>query len=416
MLADFEELLKRTMGLDPISIGSSAIARAVQQRITACGVKSAENYLERVRTSADELQELIEAVIVPETWFFRDREAFAALARMAGADWPRANPEGKLRILSLPCSTGEEPYSAAMALLDAGFPAERFTIDAIDISTRALAFARRAIFGKNSFRGDDLEFRARHFTPVGAAWQLSESVRKQVDFRAGNLLDFFLQSGAGSYDVIFCRNLLIYFDRVTQDRAMANLGRLLAPQGWLFVGPSETGPWSSQAFVSAKVPLAFAFRPATAAPPPVVRATESRAPRRVPPPRAVTPAREMPFSSVTKRASTVATESGTKKKADLEHAMRLADQGRLVEAAKECDAHLHAHGPSAKAFYVMGLVRDASGNHADAAEFYRKALYLDPRHHEALVHLAFLLDAQGDKAGAKLMNDRARRLAPKVAK
>ena len=90
--------------------------------------------------------------------------------------------------------------------------------------------------------------------------------------------------------------------------------------------------------------------------------------------------------------------------------MRLADQGRLVEAAKACEEHLHAHGPSAEAFYVMGLVRDASGCHAEAVGFYRKTIYLDPQHHDALAQLAYLLDAQGDKTGAKAMGDRARRI------
>lgn len=417
MLADFEDLLKRTMGLDAVSIGAPAIERAVQQRVTACGMKSADVYLERARASADELQELIEAVIVPETWFFRDREAFAALARMVYEEWLRVHPDGALRVLSLPCSTGEEPYSMAMALLDAGFPAERFRIDALDISTRALAFARRGVFGRNSFRGGDLDFRERHFTSAGSGWQLGEAVRKQVEFRQGNLLDAHLQPGAETYDVIFCRNLLIYFDRATQDRAIANLTQLLAPKGWLFVGPSETGLLLSHAFVSAKVPLAFAFRPAGAVPPPAPPSNGHRAHRRAPPPaRVATPAREMPFSSVTGRASAAVAEPPAKKKRELEHAMQLADQGHLVEAAKECAAHLQAHGPSAKAFYVLGLVRDASGSHADAAEFYRKALYLDPQHHETLVHLAFLLDGQGDKAGAKVMNDRARRLEPKAAK
>jgi chemotaxis protein methyltransferase WspC len=116
------------------------------------------------------------------------------------------------------------------------------------------------------------------------------------------------------------------------------------------------------------------------------------------------------------RAPGDAAESPVKRKFEIDHALQLADQGQLVEAAKECEAHLHEHGPSAKAFYVMGLVRDASGSHADAAYFYRKALYLEPQYHEALVHLASLLDGQGDRAGARVMNDRARRVEPKVVK
>ena len=410
MTEAFEVLLKHTMGLDAASVGPSSIARAVQQRLAACGLKNEDDYLERVRTSSDEVQELIEAVIVPETWFFRDREAFAALARVVYEDWLPKHPDGMLRVLSLPCSTGEEPYSVAMALLDAGFPAERFRVDALDISTRSLAQARRAVFGRNSFRGDDLGFRDRHFTPAGAVWQLSDAARRQVEFHQGNILDANLRPGAPVFDVVFCRNLLIYFDRATQDRAVAMLTRLLGPKGWLFVGPSETGLLLSHAFVSAKIPLAFAFRHADAAQPGQASPGRVAAPRRPSAPRVAEPARPMPFSSVVLRPPVAEAVPSEQPAAGLDHAMKLADQGRLVEAAKACESHLHKHGPSAKAFYVTGLVRDASGNHAEAAEFYRRALYLDPQHHEAMVQLALLLEGQGDRAGAKVMNDRARRI------
>jgi chemotaxis protein methyltransferase WspC len=96
---------------------------------------------------------------------------------------------------------------------------------------------------------------------------------------------------------------------------------------------------------------------------------------------------------------------------DLDAAQRLADQGHLVDAAKCCEAHLRAHGPSPRGLYLLGLIRDASGDQAGAIEAYRKALYLDPIHHEVLVHLALLLERGNDAAGARVMQDRIRRLA-----
>jgi chemotaxis protein methyltransferase WspC len=339
---------------------------------------------------------------------------------MAFEEWLRTHPEGVMRVLSLPCSTGEEPYSAAMALRDAGFPAERMRIDAFDISRRSLEHARRAVYGRNSFRGGNLDFRDRHFTPAGAGWQLADALRQSVNFRQGNVLDASLETGAGTYDAVFCRNLLIYFDRATQDRAIATLTRMLAPKGWLFVGPSETGLLLSHKFVSAKIPLAFAFRPASAMP----RETQplASAPARetaAPPACASVPAKPLPFSSVVLRTTTknvLAPVAKPEAEADLASAMEFANQGRLADAAQACEAHMRKYGPSAQAYYVTGLVRDASGNHTEAAELYRKALYLEPKHHEALVHLASLLESQGDKAGAKLLNARARRHEPKAAK
>ena len=169
---------------------------------------------------ATELQALIEAVVVPETWFFRDREAFAALARLAHEEWLPTHPDGVLRLLSLPCSTGEEPYSMAMALLDAGVPADRFRIDAVDISARALAQARRAVYGKNSFRGQELAFRDRHFEAT--AHGLSSERRRSAGrcaFSRATCSPPISCRARRSTTSIFCRNVLIYFDRATQDRA-----------------------------------------------------------------------------------------------------------------------------------------------------------------------------------------------------
>ena len=186
-LAALEELLKASMGLNAASIGSSAIARAAEERLAACRLGDLQAYLERVRTSGTELQALIEAVVVPETWFFRDRHAFTALARLAHERWLPTHPEGSLSVLSLPCSTGEEPYSMAMALLDASVPAHRFRVDAVDISARNLAKGMGAVYGNNSFRGQDLGFRDRHFDATAGGYRLRETVRHQVRLQQGNL-------------------------------------------------------------------------------------------------------------------------------------------------------------------------------------------------------------------------------------
>jgi chemotaxis protein methyltransferase WspC len=416
---EFEYLLKRTMGLDAAAIGSSAIERAVQVRRSACKLTDAQAYLDYVQASQTELQELIEAVVVLETWFFRDREAFVALARMICEDWLPAHATGVLRLLSLPCSTGEEPYSMAMALLDAGFPASRFQIDAVDISERALALARRAEYGKSSFRGNDLGFRDRHFTAAQSGWRLSDAVRSQVRFQQGNLFSAGFLPGVEIHDVIFCRNVLIYFDRATQDRAVAVLLRLLTTKGVLFVGPSETGLLLSHEFVSAKVPLAFAFHkvaavPARTAPRPAGRNEHPSYPHLHNPPQPRFPRLATGFKGRPRQIQAPA-DPKLKPEAGIDEAALLADQGRLVEAEKSCQEHMRRLGASAQALFLMGLLRDAGGNLAEAAQYYRKALYLDHHHQEALAHLALLLGKQGDGAGARLLRNRISRAARKSA-
>jgi chemotaxis protein methyltransferase WspC len=397
--AELESLLKQAIGLDAASIGVSAVERAVQLRVSACRLVGAEDYLRIVRSSPSELQALIEAVVVSETWFFRDREAFAALARMAWDQTLGRPAEQPLRLLSLPCSTGEEPYSMAMALLDRGLAPPRFRIDAIDISAQVLTHAARAVYRRNSFRGAELEFRARHFEPGEDGYRLGEAARRQVLFRQGNLLADDLLQGAAPYDFIFCRNLLIYFDRATQDRAVDALRGLLAAGGTIFVGPSETGLLLDHGFVSARVPLAFAFRkqsavPRVSAPVPLPRARAVRA---------TAPSRKAPVASA-------------KIDATLDDASRLADQGHLADAAKACEEHLRRHGASAPAFHLLGLIRAAAGSTKEAEQYYRKALYLDSHHRDTLAHLALLLDKEGDAAGAQVLRERLARLQAKGGK
>jgi chemotaxis protein methyltransferase WspC len=419
-IAAFEDLLKAAMGLNAPSIGSSAIARAVDERVAACGFKDRHAYGIHVRASAAELQELIDAVVVPETSFFRDRESFAALAQLVSEEWLKRPWEGVLRALSLPCSTGEEPYSIAMALLDAGIPAVKFRVDAMDISTRALRHAGRAVYGRNAFRGCEREFRDRHFTVVEGGYRVNDEVRQQVRFAQGNLLAPDLRLGSVRYEIVFCRNVLIYFDRPTQDRALGVLKGLVTEDGVLFVAPAETGIASSHRMTPVDLPRSFAFRQpravvsareplAAAVPrPPAasLAALPPRAPARAPASRA-TMALPRPVGPVSPTKPPAAT-------VDLGDASRLANEGRFAEAAACCEAHSRQHGPSAAGFYVRGLIYDATGKQADAQRCFRKALYLDPDHGEAQIHLALLLETQGNTAGARVLRDRVRRLGERT--
>jgi chemotaxis protein methyltransferase WspC len=396
--ADFENLLKESIGLDAASIGASAVERAVLERASACGLAEPGAYWQHVGACAVELQALIEAVVVPETWFFRDREAFSTLARLVRDASLTAHADGGRRILSLPSSTGEEPYSIAMALFDAGVPADRFSIDAVDISAHAIAVAQRATYGKNSFRGRELGFRARYFDATAAGHRLGDRVRGQVHFRQGNLLA--PDSSPARYDAIFCRNLLIYFDRATQDRAILALERLLAPNGLVFVAPSETNVLLNYGFVPVKAPFAFAFR----------KTKEGRSRVAPPPPPRLPVVRTVHVSERLPAAHSVKTDACADPVVTLDEASELANRGRFAEAVERCEQHLRRSGPSADAFHLMGLVREASGDPAEAVSCYRKALYLDPNHGEVLIHLALLLEKVGKKAEAQLLRKRTNRL------
>ena len=185
----FFDFLKDRIGLDVASVGAAIIERAVRQRTTASKALSADEYWQTLQGSRDEQQALIEAVIVPETWFFRYPESFATLAKLASKRLTEINHMRALRILSLPCSTGEEPYSIAMALLDAGLKPHQFKVEGMDVSPLSVEKAKRAVYGKNSFRGQDIAFRERHFSAEDDGYKLSERVLEQVRLQVANLLD-----------------------------------------------------------------------------------------------------------------------------------------------------------------------------------------------------------------------------------
>jgi chemotaxis protein methyltransferase WspC len=391
------------MGLDVSSIGASAVERAVQLRLQACSLSDLQAYIELVRTSGAELQQLIEAIVVPETWFGRDPQAFALLSRWAFESWLPENPHGPLRLLSLPCSTGEEPYSMAMTLLEAGFPAGRLNIDAVDISERSLALARRAIYGKNSFRGAESAFRAQHFDTTAAGWHLRESVRALVRFQQGNLFAGDFLPGSERYDAIFCRNVLIYFDRATQDRAIAVLQRLLARKAIVFVGPSETSLLLSHGFAAIKAPLAFAFEKCDHA------AAKKKQSSRVATLMQVRPAppRRPPAQAPVDPKPNFRPDG-------LNVAVELADAGRFAEAAELCAEHVKQSGASARAFRLIAMIRAEAGDLEAAAANYRSALYLEPNDYEALIHLGLLLEKRGDGRGAAVLFRRAKRIESRV--
>src|SRR5258708_23982977 len=155
-----------------------------------------------------------------------------------------------------------------MAFTEAGLPHDKFQIDAADISAHAIARARRAVYGRNSFRGKELGFRDRYFRPVQNEYCLDPAICACVRFQQTNVLAEGLPGLRASYDIIFCRNLLIYFDPPTQQKALAQIAGLLAPAGVLFVGPAEQRVFFDHGFVSAGIPMAFACRkpPAIMAP------------------------------------------------------------------------------------------------------------------------------------------------------
>ena len=422
VLSAIATLLSKTIGLDPDTIGFNRIARAAENRRVGCKLPDLKSYWALLQTSASELEELIELLIVPETWFFRDGKPFDYLKTYVTSEWLRSPNRQTLQLLSVPSSTGEEPYSMAIALLEAGLHPKQFAIDAIDISHRSLAKAKRAVYTKNSFRGDAWTGRERYFQQTAEGYELCKPVRGLVNFQQGNVMTC-LTLIQKKYDIIFCRNLLIYLQSETCSQVLAAIDRLLIPGGLLFVGASDTGKIVADQYASVRQPFTFAYRKSKPSLP-------QQAPLNI------TQLRQMPSQLITpqtiesqslgvKNYSAPDTEqikesdpSASSKdlspeptsSLDLQTVKKLADDGRDAEAITLCNSYLARHPTSAVAYTLLGELYQAHQQNAQAERCFQRAIYLEPTSYEALVHLALLKENQGDTVGAKIIQQRIQRL------
>ena len=189
MIERLEQLLRSLIGLDASTLGRGAVERALRQRLKANSMDE-EAYWSHIRQSQTEQRALIETMVVPETWFFRYPESFSLLTTQARALQRRLPVGQPLRLLSLPCSSGEEPYSMAIAMFDADFAAHEFQIDALDISQRVIEHATLGQYGVNAFRGDDPGIRERYFQrEADGSHHIHDRLRAVVSFQCGNILD-----------------------------------------------------------------------------------------------------------------------------------------------------------------------------------------------------------------------------------
>lgn len=416
-MGSIEQFLLDTIGLDSESVGNNTIQRAVTQRMRVLGVSDEVEYLRWIKRDPRELQGLIDNVTVPETWFFRDKEPFHMLGNLVRTRWFPPTKTKPLRILSLPCATGEEPYSIAMVLKGMGYTADSMRIDAVDISVRALDRARQAVYGSNSFRGDEGDYLGKYFDKTSGGYVLHEAIKRMVNFRHGNLFHESFLSGAEQYEIIFCRNVLIYFSHAQQEKALVKLHRLLVRDGVLFVGHAEGGCLLGDYFVSLKQSGTFTFQrrdKPRLAEPPIVSAVVMTVPSERPKRRLSSNVIELDLVASAKAEL----HRPPAKKSDvaasmLDEIQHLADQGNLAEAAERCERFLSEHSVSADGYYLMGLIRQAEGKDALAAELFRKAVYLDARHYQALVHLAAQAEHVGNVAAAAVYRSRASRVLAK---
>jgi len=401
-------MVKNSIGLDSSTIGDTTIEKIILQRMHQCEIKQFKDYLQHITHSQQEFNDLLETTVIPETWFFRDIRPYEFIHKHIQKQL-LSNKSAHFKILSIPSSTGEEPYSLTMYLLDKGITESSFTIDAIDVSQRALQLAQNAIFGKNSFRGKHYHaYQHKHFSRDGDFYQLNQNIRDKTTFHNLNILHK-QQSFKYKFDFILCRNLLIYFDSDTKLNAFNNLSELIKDDGYLFIGHSEFGAIPDNLFQNTGFGQAFAL----------IKHSHSDYKEKP----FVTGQKNNPDKNIkptTKKKSTHKNSSfkkliidTTDKKQTIDkdqillQVRELANAQNFTEAKAHCQLYTKSFGEDIDILYLLGLISSSENNDSDAETHLRKGLFLEPKHYDSLIHLSLILEKKGDIKNATLFKKRA---------
>lgn len=338
---------------------------------------------------------------IGETYFFRDQRLFQLLENTIFPDLirERRGTERRLRIWSAGCCTGEEPYSLAILLTRLISDIERWqiTIRATDINPSFLARAEAGNYGAWSFRDAPSWLQAEYFDALpNRRFVLREHIRRMVTFDYLNLAsDIYpaMANGTNAMDIIFCRNVLMYFD---SDRIRQIVGRFhncLLVNGWMIVSPSETSHILFDRFATVNFPGVILYRKG----PPKAAVLEAEMPS-VPPPPVVAPVRPVsppcpaaPAAVPTPTALSIApalrpARATPSAEAAAERAREAANAGNLTEALQWCDAALATDKMNAGYHYLRATILQEQAAPGDALQALRRALYLDPQF--VLAHFA----------------------------
>ena len=406
LVATAAELLSRRLGLSPELLGNTVIERALDAVFAEVPSEDRESRAARIlEDEGQEWRRLVDEVIVPETWFFRHYKSFQFLASYVKERWRPVHPTGLFRVFCIPCASGEEPYSVAMTLLDAGLDASRIRIDAADVSERLLARARPAVYGKSSFREKFRQFREEYFVNCEEGWRVREEVVRLVRFEKVNLLDLSSVRQPVPYDAIFCRNVLIYLDEHTRHEVVSRLRELLAEKGLLFTGPSELRHFCEAGYVPVDYPQSFACRTGELTPDRAAGCSPTETVTTVKVQRATVIGRVAPPDA--NRYMRACPAPGLPP--GFEQAEQLANRGDLDAATAVCNRLLEGSAQNPEVYALLGVIHESSGKVESAEEFFCKALYLAPDHYESLLHMSLLCERRGDVDGARLYRARAGR-------
>jgi chemotaxis protein methyltransferase CheR len=404
-LAALRDVIRSAAGLIIDESRTDVLVSAVARRMRATGGSSAADYLDRLALDTAELHQLLELVVVRETYFGRIPPQIEALRRVILPEMiGRRAAERRLRVWSAGCSTGEEAWTLAMLLaqlLPAGWDAR---VIGTDLSGQALAVAEQGRYGSRAVAQLAAEDVQRWFTAGGETYEISSQLRPLVRFVRHNLVTDPSPLPAGERaDLILCRNVTIYFDRATTRRAVDRFRDALAPDGWLMMGPSETLWRLHDGFEVVSFGEAFAYRRQEEQPPVRPARPAARRTARVEPVR-------RPLASIAARAG-----SGPARDLAAGQATGLAAGQAAPRVLVGEQSPIRAAAPEPAADHAVNAIRDhlLQGEYETAVAAAECLAVRDPMSTDAhYLHAVALVDLGRDRAALQPLR-RAVYLSPR---
>lgn len=264
--ADFEkfaEFFYRKSGIRFDTAKRYFVDKRLLERMAATGAETFREYFVALRfeASGGELQQLVNAMTVNETYFFREAYQFDCMVNHLLAEVvKRKTPGERIRIWSVPSSTGEEPYSIALYLLERWPLINSYDVEILssDIDTEVLAAAKRGVYSPRSVAQLPKAYLDKYFTPAGdGQWRISRDLVESVEFSHVNLTEANATRRFRDIDIVFCRNLLIYFDDLSRRLAAQAMFEAMSPGGFICLGHSESMSRISSLFQVRRFPDAM---------------------------------------------------------------------------------------------------------------------------------------------------------------
>lgn len=412
-IKNIEKLVADTIGLEISSLGEKTIYRSIENHIKENKHNDIKEYYNELLINSTLFQSLIENIIVPETWFFRDKYPFLFIKEYLEKKKDSILQKNKIKALSVPCSTGEEPYSLAMIFFELGLHPTQFHIDAIDISENAINTAKKGIYFQSSIR-ENIDFIYKYLKKNDNNFYIDVKIQNTVKFKNCNILSPTNQLLNESYNIILCRNLLIYLNENARDSLLNILKQILNSDGILIVGHSETHRLHSYGFKPINYPKSFAFSKVNDE----LQKSEfqkfnssfTSKKQALSKKNKIADTTKHFASHISKNIKEETKEIDKSNEININNIKQIADSGDFKTANELCTEYIKNHPIDADAYYVYGLINQAINNVNIAIENYEKALYLNPQHYETLIVLSLLLENIGNKEKANLLKERANRL------